>query len=218
MLQVRLLVEDLLKGKDRSFVCVRLAFLRETRVHCNRLMIERMGDARPDSPDPGSRLTASCPGCPLCTAQLRESQNLDWAFSGRDSGELGEVGVHGDGTTALRQTFSEPNPLHSVSFTETGSRPSQFAKRPRRIILVRHGQSEGNVDASVYTREADWRVPLTEQGFREAEEAGRRIRELIERSHAAEAADEGTEWACFFYVSPYTRTLQVRPDTTPACA
>lgn len=168
----------------------------------------------------GAVLAASCPGCPLCTAQLRESHNLEWGFDGRDSRESMEAGSQSlrDGTTSLRQTLSEPNPLHSVSFSEAGSRPSQFSKRPRRIILVRHGQSEGNVDASVYTREADWRVPLTELGFREAEEAGRKIRELIERSHAAEAADEDTDWAVFFYVSPYTRTLQVLSRAIPMCS
>ncbi|XVE57932.1 hypothetical protein DITRI_Ditri04bG0129200 [Diplodiscus trichospermus] len=73
--------------------------------------------------------------------------------------------------------------------------------RPRRIILVRHGQSEGNVDESVYTRVADPKIALTEKGKTEAEECGWRIREMIEKDGAA-------DWKVYFYVSPYKRTLQ----------
>ena len=40
--------------------------------------------------------------------------------------------------------------------------------RPRRIILLRHGQSMGNVDESAYVNTADWRIPLTEIGRKQA--------------------------------------------------
>nr|GMD05583.1 phosphoglycerate mutase-like protein at74 [Ipomoea batatas] len=73
--------------------------------------------------------------------------------------------------------------------------------RPRRIILVRHGESQGNVDESVYTRVADPKVGLTDQGAAEAEECGRRIREMIEK-------DEAEDWKVYFYVSPYRRGLE----------
>ena len=36
--------------------------------------------------------------------------------------------------------------------------------RPKRIILLRHGQSLGNVDESAYVTTADWRIPLTDLG------------------------------------------------------
>ncbi|GLT78201.1 hypothetical protein SLA2020_497440 [Shorea laevis] len=71
--------------------------------------------------------------------------------------------------------------------------------RARRIILVRHGQSEGNVDESVYTRVADPKIGLTNQGKAEAEECGRKIRELIEK-------DGAVDWKVYFYISPYRRT------------
>lgn len=73
--------------------------------------------------------------------------------------------------------------------------------RPRRIILVRHGESEGNVDESVYTRVADPKICITEKGKAQAEECGRRIREIIEK-------DGAPDWKVYFYVSPYKRTLQ----------
>ncbi|KAJ7570731.1 hypothetical protein O6H91_01G133300 [Diphasiastrum complanatum] len=73
--------------------------------------------------------------------------------------------------------------------------------RPRRIILIRHGQSEGNVDESAYTRIPDAKIALTETGWRQAVHCGRRIRKLIDD-------DCVDDWQVYFYVSPYKRTLQ----------
>jgi broad specificity phosphatase PhoE len=66
--------------------------------------------------------------------------------------------------------------------------------RPRRIVLVRHGESTGNVDASVYEREPDHALALTERGRRQAEEAGGTLRALFGRERVS------------VYVSPYRRT------------
>lgn len=38
---------------------------------------------------------------------------------------------------------------------------------PKRIILVRHGQSEGNVDETMYCRVPDPQIRLTENGKRQ---------------------------------------------------
>eukprot|EP00897_Mesotaenium_endlicherianum_P004291 jgi/Mesen1/3890/ME000208S02898 len=75
--------------------------------------------------------------------------------------------------------------------------------RPCRIILVRHGESEGNIDDTVYSRIPDSRVPLTVRGCEQAEECGKRVRELI-------GAAGDPDWRVYFYVSPYQRTLQAR--------
>eukprot|EP00271_Cylindrocystis_brebissonii_P009728 TRINITY_DN2487_c0_g5_i1.p1 TRINITY_DN2487_c0_g5~~TRINITY_DN2487_c0_g5_i1.p1 ORF type:complete len:341 (-),score=57.30 TRINITY_DN2487_c0_g5_i1:577-1599(-) len=74
------------------------------------------------------------------------------------------------------------------------------SKRPVRIILVRHGESEGNIDQKVYTHLADSKVALTVKGREQAEQCGRRIRQVIEQG--------GSDWSVYFYVSPYKRTLQ----------
>jgi broad specificity phosphatase PhoE len=66
--------------------------------------------------------------------------------------------------------------------------------RPRRIVLVRHGESTGNVDDSVYEREPDHALALTERGRRQAEETGNRLREMFGREQVS------------VYVSPYRRT------------
>ncbi|GAA2680672.1 MULTISPECIES: histidine phosphatase family protein [Actinosynnema] len=63
-----------------------------------------------------------------------------------------------------------------------------------RIILLRHGQSLGNVDELAYCRVPDHTMPLTPLGEREAKEAGDRVKALLQDVPAA------------VYVSPYTRT------------
>jgi broad specificity phosphatase PhoE len=68
--------------------------------------------------------------------------------------------------------------------------------RPRRIVLVRHGESEGNQDDSVYERRPDHALELTPKGLRQAEETGAALRALF--------GDERVS----VYVSPYRRTHQ----------
>ncbi|MFC6091142.1 histidine phosphatase family protein [Saccharothrix lopnurensis] len=63
-----------------------------------------------------------------------------------------------------------------------------------RIILLRHGQSLGNVDELAYCRIPDHALPLTETGERQARAAGSRVRGLLGGNPVA------------VYVSPYTRT------------
>lgn len=99
--------------------------------------------------------------------------------------------------------------------------------RPHRIILLRHGESQGNVDQNAYVTTADWRIPITEVGRGQAagesvwcdlererdvthlklmstycfiwSDAGKRLREKIVEPDAK----------VLFYFSPYLRTKQV---------
>jgi len=74
--------------------------------------------------------------------------------------------------------------------------------RPKRIILLRHGQSEGNVDESTYATTPDWKVPLTPLGRAQASQAGKDIVKILQRS-------DGTEdQQVFIYYSPYKRTRE----------
>jgi len=68
--------------------------------------------------------------------------------------------------------------------------------KPKRIILIRHGESEGNVDRSVYGNKPDYALLLTEKGIRQATNAGVHLKELVK--------DESLH----FYVSPLFRTRQ----------
>ncbi|CAI7834538.1 unnamed protein product [Closterium sp. NIES-54] len=92
-----------------------------------------------------------------------------------------------------RSAFS-PSPANAPAVPLPPSRPpssssshpsyplsrESLLRRPTRIILVRHGQSEGNLDEGIYTRIADSRVSLTPLGFEQAVECGKQIRKLIE--------------------------------------
>ncbi|MFS7940455.1 putative histidine phosphatase superfamily, clade-1 [Helianthus anomalus] len=61
---------------------------------------------------------------------------------------------------------------------------------PKRIILVRHRESAGNLDGSAYATTADYKIPLTEAGIQQAKEAGKKIRDVI--------SDSGKWKACFY--------------------
>lgn len=74
---------------------------------------------------------------------------------------------------------------------------SLFKRLPNRIILVRHGESEGNCDETLYRTKADNLVELTCKGSEQAIEAGKRLRAMIPRSDILD-----------FHVSPFQRTLQ----------
>lgn len=71
---------------------------------------------------------------------------------------------------------------------------------PKRIILVRHGESEGNLDGTAYTITPDNKIPLTQLGIQQSKIAGQQIRRVI--------SDDDTRfnWKVYFYVSPYERT------------
>jgi broad specificity phosphatase PhoE len=66
--------------------------------------------------------------------------------------------------------------------------------KPKRIILVRHGESQGNRNREVYATVPDYALQLTEQGIRQAREAGEQLRTMI------------GDQSVFFYVSPLWRT------------
>lgn len=70
---------------------------------------------------------------------------------------------------------------------------------PKRIILVRHGESEGNVDKSAFATTPDNKIPLTPLGIAQARSVGARLHDLISRHSSP-------NWRVYFYVSPYERT------------
>lgn len=65
--------------------------------------------------------------------------------------------------------------------------------KPKRIILIRHGESEANVDKYLFGRVPDYTIELTEKGRIQAQEAGRKLRNLV------------GEERMYFYVSPFWR-------------
>jgi len=68
--------------------------------------------------------------------------------------------------------------------------------KPNRIILIRHGESEGNLDKDKYRIVPDYALNLTSKGIKQAQKAGNEIKQII-----------GQE-SIYVYVSPYFRTRQ----------
>ncbi|KAG2499910.1 hypothetical protein HYH03_002198 [Edaphochlamys debaryana] len=82
--------------------------------------------------------------------------------------------------------------------------PPDLRILPERIVLVRHAESEGNVNNQAYTYIPDSQVPLTARGHMQAREAGKFIKDVCTEAHDR---DEDS-WRLFFYISPYKRSLQ----------
>ena len=78
--------------------------------------------------------------------------------------------------------------------------------RPKRIILIRHGESQANVDRTLYDRIPDHKFSLTEKGRGQALAAGVELRKLV--------GDE----AVHFYISPYQRTRETYAEIARAFA
>ncbi|OVA11396.1 Histidine phosphatase superfamily [Macleaya cordata] len=73
-------------------------------------------------------------------------------------------------------------------------------KLPKRIILVRHGESQGNLDGAAYTTTPDYKIELTQLGQNQARKAGEQIRQIVSDDETSQ------NWKVYFYVSPYQRT------------
>jgi broad specificity phosphatase PhoE len=71
-----------------------------------------------------------------------------------------------------------------------------MSKKAKNIIVLRHGQSFGNVDSSIYERVPDYRVELTPRGQEQASKAAEHL------------AREFGERPVGIFVSPFVRTIQ----------
>jgi broad specificity phosphatase PhoE len=66
--------------------------------------------------------------------------------------------------------------------------------KPQRIILIRHGQSQGNEDPALHSQIPDYALELTPEGKEQAYVAGAKLKHIIK--------DE----TVFLYISPFWRT------------
>lgn len=94
-------------------------------------------------------------------------------------------------SASIRSKTSYLVPIRRLS---SGTHPTS---RPNSIILLRHGESLGNVDESTYVNTPDWKVPLTSRGIEQSNEAGKKLKEII-----------GDKNRVIIYYSPYLRTSQ----------
>jgi len=91
-----------------------------------------------------------------------------------------------------------------MSATITKDKPTEHAsrhrgwKKPRRVVLIRHGESEANLDPNIYGTTPDCHIHLTRKGWNQAMWAGTHLKEL----HSIDPEDVRV------YVSSYVRALE----------
>lgn len=71
---------------------------------------------------------------------------------------------------------------------------------PNKLILIRHGQTLGNIDECLYATTPDNAMPLTELGWEQAREAGKQLKHIMSNSSKGEGIH--------FILSPYVRTVE----------
>lgn len=83
---------------------------------------------------------------------------------------------------------------------------------PDKIIMVRHGQSEGNVNEELYKTQPDNNIRLTKLGWDQAKMAGQAIRnQILNNNNTTNGNSNNTttnKASVHFIVSPYVRTIE----------
>ena len=77
--------------------------------------------------------------------------------------------------------------------------------KPDTIILLRHGESESNVDTRTHQHKPDYAIELTMTGVKQARAAGQAISQVLRAGTAIQ-----------FYISPYWRTRQTYQQVAKA--
>eukprot|EP00814_Leptocylindrus_danicus_P002433 CAMPEP_0116019114 /NCGR_PEP_ID=MMETSP0321-20121206/9039_1 /TAXON_ID=163516 /ORGANISM="Leptocylindrus danicus var. danicus, Strain B650" /LENGTH=303 /DNA_ID=CAMNT_0003489613 /DNA_START=34 /DNA_END=945 /DNA_ORIENTATION=- len=103
-------------------------------------------------------------------------------------------------------TITTNTPIQHQSTSPLGEIAPTVIRKPKRIILVRHEQSLGNIDELQYTKIPDWKIPITDAGRKHgAEVTAKNIRDLIDNKPV------------MFYTSPYKRTMETCQIIMDAC-
>ncbi|CAJ1937906.1 unnamed protein product [Cylindrotheca closterium] len=100
-------------------------------------------------------------------------------------------------------------------------------RMPSMIILVRHGESEGNADHTLYRTKPDNLVELTQKGMKQAHKAGKRVEKVFnsidvqahEKRKSLGEDTSGTHTAAIrrihLVISPFERTRQTAAAMRP---
>mmetsp|Transcript_31079 Transcript_31079/g.89847 ORF Transcript_31079/g.89847 Transcript_31079/m.89847 type:complete len:509 (-) Transcript_31079:252-1778(-) len=157
------------------------------------------GSGGDDALSPAFREVSSDPGSALeSVGGGRRTGSGSPAFSDAESGRTGIKGAVSQ-SAALFEILRGLQAGEMDRALEEVSRRQQYLRwqrLPDQVVLLRHGQSEGNIDRNIYTSKGDAHLELTPKGLQQARAAGARLRDLV-----------GTD-AVFVVVSPFERTLQ----------
>lgn len=79
--------------------------------------------------------------------------------------------------------------------------------RPRKIYLIRHGESEGNVNKDIYKTKPDYALLLTKKGIKEAAQTGQKLRTLLNGETTA------VYWSPFFRSRQTTHNILLQLES-----
>ena len=99
---------------------------------------------------------------------------------------------------ALLWTLSSSNAIDRLCcMVVSRSKKYRAHHHAKRIILIRHGESEGNQNVDIYATVPDHAIGLTDRGREQALECGQKLRQIM-----------GDDETCTFYVSPFHRSKE----------
>lgn len=90
----------------------------------------------------------------------------------------------------------------NLFFSEERSLEQKMKHFPRRIILVRHGESEVNEDEAVLEYVPNYKIKLIKKGIHHARTTGHKVRQIVNESYNK----------VLFYVSPSSRTRETMEE------
>ena len=108
---------------------------------------------------------------------------------------LRKLSSNGFGSLVLEELQKQLKALEHARFK---------ASIPKRIILVRHGESQANMDSKCYSHTPDRLISLSPQGRQQALEAGEKLRLLVKNE------------SVLFFVSPFARCRETLAQITKA--
>lgn len=73
---------------------------------------------------------------------------------------------------------------------------NRFINKKYKIILIRHGESEGNLNPELYMKIPDHKIKLTKKGIEQSKTVGKILKKIVKESPLD------------VFVSPYTRTKE----------
>jgi broad specificity phosphatase PhoE len=110
----------------------------------------------------------------------------------------------------------QPNTIHHNHCQQCHQDSKHRRERvPPLIILVRHGESEGNADNTLYRTKPDNLVELTRKGIEQAQQAGKRIEGIFKKADRKNRGKQPAIKRVHLVVSPFERTRQTAAAMRP---
>jgi len=117
------------------------------------------------------------------------------------NGNINNVDHHFDlYTETIDSPTQRDSPCKDRSSNRNPPKSRNSVIMPRTVTLIRHGESEGNVNGDLYQTKPDSMMNLTELGWAQSRMAGEALREQI--------IEFDGKSSIHFIVSPYVRTME----------